>query len=237
MSLTTVLQIFKRPHLLREQFNAIKNQTIDSDEIFIVHNASDSVFDISSYTGIKYFFADPNQKFHFRFAIALLAKTEYIAFFDDDTIPGPLWYQNCIDTINRHDCLCVSSGRIFNKSTKSCYDIGWMSKNEDDVRVDFGGHAWFLKAEYLKYMWYGNILEQNNGEDIQLSANLSIYGNIPTYVPPHPNNEPDRWGSGSNAIKYGMDNVASYLNNQLHTIQRVKLIDKYIQNGWKLQNA
>ena len=36
-----------------------------------------------------------NAYFHARFALALLAQTEYVAIFDDDSIPGPEWFENC----------------------------------------------------------------------------------------------------------------------------------------------
>ena len=32
------------------------------------------------------------------FAAALLADTEYIAIYDDDTIPGKQWHSNCLKT-------------------------------------------------------------------------------------------------------------------------------------------
>ena len=47
-----------------------------------------------------------------RFAYALNAKTEYIAMFDDDTIPGPLWFENCLNTMKRHEGLLGTIGLV-----------------------------------------------------------------------------------------------------------------------------
>lgn len=231
---TTILQIYKRPGLFDEQYNSIINQTIKSDEIFVIHNEGGVNFDLSGYKDIKYIYANPNQKYHLRFAVALLAKNENIAFFDDDTIPGDMWYENCLETIKKHDCLCVSNGRVLNKQTMGWDGPGWCTKNQEEVEVDFGGHAWFLRKENLKYMWQDEIYEYNNGEDIQLSANLQIYGKIPTFVPPHPSDNPRIWGSGPNAMKYGSDSVASWIANREHFNQRNELVNKYISKGWKL---
>src|SRR5487761_789304 len=41
-----------------------------------------------------------NARFHGRFALALLARTEYVAIFDDDSLPGPKWFENCLTTMS-----------------------------------------------------------------------------------------------------------------------------------------
>ena len=233
---TTILQIFKRPQYLKEQLEAIKNQTVKSDKLIIVHNEGDisEKFDIPPEAQLIY--ANPNMKFHLRFAIGLLADTEYVSFLDDDTIPQPGWYKNCIDTIDKHDCLCVTNGRIF-IPPNTWAGPGWGNPCNDEVLVDFGGHAWFLRTRNLQYMWRDKILEYKNGEDIMLSANLQIYGRIPTYVPPHPIDNKFIWGSDrEKAIKYGSDSVAHWLTQQTHFEERFVLIRNYADKGWKLIN-
>ena len=37
-----------------------------------------------------------------RFAYAINADTEYICVFDDDTIPGKKWFENCLETMKTH---------------------------------------------------------------------------------------------------------------------------------------
>jgi GT2 family glycosyltransferase len=232
--ITTILQLYKRPDYLEEQLAAIKNQTLKSGEIIVVHNEGGVEFDYPENVQVVY--VKPNMKFHIRFAVALLAKGDYISFLDDDTIIQKRWHENCIETIKKHDCLCVTNGRLFYPPDRWLAP-GWGNPNEDEVKVDFGGHAWFLRRENLKYMWYDSVKEHQNGEDIMLSANLQIFGNIPTYVPPHPINKLELWGSHPDkARKYGSDSVASWIINKTHYEERFKLIEYYKKQGWRLQN-
>ena len=235
MTITTILQIYKRPEYLQEQINAVLNQTLKSDKLIIVHNEGDAIFDNIVYPeNTQFIYATPNMKFHLRFAIGLLMNTEYVAFFDDDTIPGENWYKNCIETISKHECICGTNGRIVDRENNTQIGVGWGTQNEIEKEVDFVGHAWFLRKKHLKYMWYDDTIEYNNGEDIQLSANAQIFGNIPTYVPPHPISDKTLWGSGKDAMKYGTDSVASYIVNPTHNVERYTLFHEYLQKGWKL---
>ncbi|KKK85347.1 hypothetical protein LCGC14_2774190, partial [marine sediment metagenome] len=224
----------KRPECLREQLEAIKKQTIKSDKIIIVHNEGDVDFEYPE--NVQLIYANPNMKFHLRFAIGLLVNTEYVSFLDDDTIPQERWHENCINTIEKHDCLCVTNGRLFVPPNRWVAP-GWGNPTENEVLVDFGGHAWFMRRENLKFMWNDKIHEFKNGEDIMLSANLQIHGNIPTYVPPHPKNNLSLWGSHpEKAMKFGSDKVAQWIVEPAHYQERYKLIEQYVDLGWKLVN-
>ena len=235
MKVTTILQLYKRPEYLKEQIAAVITQTVKSDKIIIVHNEGDVKFDYPD--NVELIYANPNLKFHLRFAIGLLADTEYVSFLDDDTIPQPRWYENCIKTIERHDCLCVTNGRLFVPPNQWAAP-GWGNPTNEEFLVDFGGHAWFLRQENLKYMWYDKIYEYKNGEDIMLSANLQIHGNIPTYVPPHPSADTSLWGSHpEKATKYGSDKVAHWIVQPSHYQERTDLIKNYTDNGWNLINT
>jgi len=234
LNIITIIQIYKRPAYLQEQIEAVKNQTIKSDKIVIVHNEGEIKFKYPK--DIQLVYANPNLKFHLRYAIGLLLDTEYISILDDDTIPQSGWYENCIETIKRHDCICVTNGRIVDRKNKTQYGPGWSNPSNKEVLVDFGGHALFFKKSTLKYMWHDEIVEYNNGEDIQLSANAQIYGNIPTYVPPHPSENKNLWGADPvKAMKYGCDEVSFWIvNRETHNFERFKLIDEYVKKGWKL---
>ncbi len=233
-TITEIIQIYKRPQYFTELLDSIRKQTIVADKIVIVHNEGDLKFDLPEINEkIQYIYILPNMKFHLRFTIGLLVDTEYVSFHDDDSISGPGWYQNCVDTIKKHDCLCVTNGRIF-IPPNSWAAPGWSSPCDEEVLVDFGGHAWFLRTENLQYMWRDKIHEYQNGEDIMLSANLQIYGKIPTYVPPHPRNNKNIWGSDpEKAAKYGSDRVAYWITQPTHREERLRLIKYYKSKGWK----
>jgi hypothetical protein len=51
-----------------------------------------------------------NAYFHGRFALALLATTEYVAIFDDDSIPGCDWFANCLETMARTPGILGTNG-------------------------------------------------------------------------------------------------------------------------------
>jgi len=234
--ITTILQIYRRTNYLKEQLSAIDAQTIKSEKIFIVHNEGGVQFDIPKRKDIQYFYISPNLKFHPRFALGLLAQTEYVFFYDDDTIPGSRWHENCINTIKKHDCLCGANGRNILPSLGQLCPAGWGKPSDEETEVDFVGHAWALRTDNLKYMWYdGRIHEPLNGEDIMLSANLQIYGNIPTFVPPHPPNNLSLWGSNpEKARKYGSDEHSHWLVRKEHYEEREQLTQHFVNKGWKL---
>jgi len=230
-TITTILQTYKRPKYLQSQIDAIKNQSMQSDDIIIVQNGEETNFNYPD--DIHTIKSSENMKFHLRFAIGLLAKTKYVCFFDDDTIPGQNWYWNCVNTIQQTNAICVGNGRIIDINKKTWYGSGWGNPSNNITPVDFGGHVWFLKTEQLKYMWFDKIYNYNNGEDIQLSANANIFGNIKTVVPPHPKDDKSLWSS-LKGIEYGADDVASYKVNPIHFAERFALIEEYVKKGWNL---
>ncbi len=231
MTITTILQVYKRPQYLQEQLDAIERQTVKSNKLIIVHNEGGVDFKYPRNAQIIY--ASPNMHFHLRYTIALLADTNFISFLDDDTIVGSKWYENCLQTIAKHDCIVGTNGRIVDRKNQKQYGPGWANPKDTETEVDFVGHAVFLKRSNLKYMFFDDILESKNGEDIMLSANLQRFANIPTYVPPQPLSDREMWGS-LKGMEYGADSVASYIVNPTHNQERYKLFDDYAKRGWKM---
>lgn len=229
MKITTILQTYKRPQYFSEQYQAIKNQTIKSDKIIVVQNEGGCKFDYPD--DVELIYANPNRKYHLRFVIGLLEDCDYLFFYDDDSVPGINWQSNCIETIEKHDCICVSNARnVLLNGSQDC-PAGWANNNENEVKCWFGGHAIALRKKNLKYMFFDDIQNYNNGEDIQLSCNAWLYGNIPTYCPRHPKNDKSLWGS-LYGREMGSDSAASWTNNPIHYPERIKLIQHYLNKGW-----
>lgn len=232
MKVTAIIQCYRRPKYLKEQVRAIENQTMPPDSIWIVHNEGGRRIKVPK--GRQLIYAKPNMKFHLRFAVGLLAEPGFVAFFDDDTVPGRRWIDNCLDTISKQNSICVTVGVIVDGMRQ--VKVGWPCPNELPVRVDFGGHAWFMRTETLRHMWREDILERSNGEDIMLSANCQRFAAIPTIVPPHPQLNLSLWGSDPfKAQRYGSDNEAHWLTQPTHFEERHALIQKYVEKGWILQ--
>ena len=239
--ITTILNCYKRPQYLNEQIEAIRNQTIAPSDIFIWYNKpEDGVQRDLTEFGCKVVTANHNFKFHGRFAFGLLAKTKYVAFFDDDTIPNVKWFENCLNTIeNGYDGILGTSGVYLQHNRYGGNrKYGWNGIRSNQVHeVDLVGHAWFMKREYLTYLWREEPISWENGEDIQLSYFAQKYGDIRTYVPPHPENDLSLWGSNpEKGMKYGMDSVGSSIGSTANNQARLRdeIVIEQLNRGWKL---
>jgi hypothetical protein len=236
--ITTILNCYKRPEYLQEQIQAIKNQTIKGNDIWIWYNKpeDEDQYDLSD-LGCKVVSSNHNFKFHGRFALGLLSQTKYLAFFDDDTIPGSQWFENCLNTIEQgYNGILGSTGILLHSNTYNPHTkVGWNAGgNENVIEVDLVGHAWFLERSMLSNLWNNNQISFENGEDIQLSAFNKMQKNIKTYVPSHPNSNKNMWGS-IKGNTYGNDSKASYKISN-HGTLRDSIVNTLINKGWKPVN-
>lgn len=196
--ITVILNGYKRPQFLKQQIDAINNQSIKPKEIMLWQNASEG-FDKELTNSIITASSNKNMGVWARFAFALNAKTKYICVFDDDTIPGTKWLENCINTMNTHEGLLGTIGLIYNSTSGYLPNtrFGWDNPNINPVKVDIVGHSWFFKKEWLSTYW--RELPPNGfdyvGEDMHFSYMIQKYLGLNTYVPPHPKNSPEMWGS------------------------------------------
>lgn len=218
--ISIVLNCFKRPHSLEDQYNALANQTLKPKNIFIWQNKGD--FDnfkpLNEDIANQCVTSISNANFGVwaRFAYALNCRTKYVCVFDDDTIPGSRWLENCYNTIQSHEGLLGTIGVIFNDLNYNNYiRHGWANPNEKIEEVDIVGHSWFFKREWLGAYWRDCELPIHylSGEDVHFSFCLQKYLGLKTYVPPHPKNDTSMWGSQYNsAMSLGVDNVAISCN-------------------------
>ena len=99
--ITVILNGFRRAKNLNEQLEALQNQTIKPDEILLWYNnpnnGTEPNYDIG--TKIPTAYCNYNWGVWARFYFALNAKNPYICVFDDDTIPGKKWLENCFRSL------------------------------------------------------------------------------------------------------------------------------------------
>ena len=218
-SITAILTVYRRPHTLVQQLAAIQNQSVPPSQIFIWKNQYDGI-DLPEIPqelmkNVSIINSSKNFGVWARFAVGLLASSTYIAVFDDDTIPGSRWFENCLVSMNRREGLYGTIGLVFHADDYWQYHrVGWDDRhncnNSQTVEVDIVGHAWFFKREWLCDLWsfapdYSKFL--THGEDIAFSAFLQKKG-IPTLVPPHPPGQLDLFGSHPNlGWQYGSEEV------------------------------
>lgn len=240
--ISVVLNCYKRPHTLAMQYEAIVNQTIQPKNIFIWQNKGDYENFQSFDNNIAYNCATAISNANFgvwaRFAYALNCRTKYVCVFDDDTIPGKKWLENCYNTIQEYEGLLGTIGVIFNDLDYKYYNrVGWDNPNEKTEKVDIVGHSWFFKREWLGAYWReGEMpLHYLSGEDVHFSYVLQKYLNLNTYVPPHPINDKEMWGSQKDlAYKLGVDAVGISCN--YHGSQFGSNLVHYKNKGFKYIN-
>ena len=234
---TVILNCYRRPEYLREQIQSLRSQTIAPTEIWlwVNHHEDNEKFDFSELNVERVFKNDHNWKYFGRFAAAMLAKTEYVAFFDDDTIPGKRWLENCLKSMKKQEGIYGGAGVVLNSGAYTGHTrYGWSSKNEEIVEVDLVGHAWFFKRAWLKYMWMEDPLTWDNGEDIHFAYTAQKYGNISSFCPPHPADQLD-FHSSLKGYEYGVDARASSAsrNHNVFYEERNEAVKYSIKNGWK----
>lgn len=217
-NITVILTVYKRPYSLIEQLEAVQSQSIIPDNIIIWKNAAEGielpVIPEHLMKNVRVINSSGNYGVWARFSVALLANTEFIAVFDDDTIPQYNWFKNCLDTMKVKEGLLGTIGIRFKTGCEYAFHrrYGWHGPNNDIEEVDIVGHAWFFKRAWLSHLW--NFMPDYNihlkcGEDIAFSYMLQRAG-IKTYVPPHPENDLSMYGSKpTTALLYGTDKNAA----------------------------
>lgn len=230
--ITAILTGYNRPLSIHAVHAAVETQTIKPDDIWVWYNrGTEPQVECDN---SKIVMCNHNFGFYSRFALALLAKTEYVALFDDDTVPGPRWFENCMETMQTHEGILGTVGiRLTGKSYQNHFRFGWPRPLTEPVDVDLAGHAWFFRRDWLKYMWMDKPLTFENGEDIHFAAQAQIHGGIKCYVPPHPSDDLDCWGSIHGDL-LGSDNAASWRKNtSRHLSVRDAIVRDEITRGWK----
>jgi|TARA_A100001515_G_scaffold30725_2_gene23979 hypothetical protein len=237
--ITVILNCYRRPYNLEMQIAALRNQTVKPAQIWlwINHHEDNENFDPSGLDVDRVFKNDFNWKFYGRFAASLLADTEYVAIYDDDTIPGSKWHENCLNTMKTHEGILGSAGIILKGNRYVQHDrCGWPTQNPEVTEVDLVGHAWFFKREWLRYLWQEKPTTWDNGEDIQFAFMAKIHGGIPTYCPPHPPSDKEMHGSilGN---ELGIDSKATSTNSavshQQFFSERDLCVQTGLSKGWK----
>lgn len=221
-NVSVILSGYRRSYTLKEQYEKIVNQTFKVDEIYFYKNDYNNnihEFDVNTINKCKSFIGNTNLGVWSRFAHALNCKTKYVCIFDDDTIPGLQWIENCINTIKTHNGLLGTRGVIFNVNSgvnnpvfQNYIEYGWRFPNEITQQVDIVGHCWFFERDWLSSFW--REFPPNDifyaGEDMHFSYAIQKYLGLNTYVPPHPVNNREMWGSmPDTAWNYGTDQNAT----------------------------
>ena len=245
---TVILNGFKRKEQLNEQLDSIRNQSVKVENVMLWYNHpdNDDMVNYDIMAEIPTAYSNVNLGVWARFAYAFNAQTKYVCIFDDDTIPGKKWIENCLDTMKTYRGLLGTVGLLYTIPVppgpdSSYYEhyirFGWNHNNTRVQEVDLVGHSWFFEREWLSAMWreLPNPKYTTCGEDMHFSYMIQKYLGLKTYVPPHPASDKEMWGSLKGSEYGGVHSLWTEgpknqreLVNQFFNEQRNK--------GWKLVN-
>ena len=241
IKISVILTAWRRPQYLEEQVKRVLNQTIPPAEIILWYNAppkkcgifkSRHLIDFKYAEKVKKIICDYNFGIIPRFTIASCLKSEYVCIFDDDTMPGERWFENCLNHIDRNHVLCGTIGLRYLSKTQLQTEkprMGWEGKNENLEFVDLVGHSWFFRRTWAKYFWDEDPISYSFGEDIHFCAMLQRHG-IRAACPPHPQSDRSLWGSLK--PERGVDKVAISCSSD-KSMEFWRVVKHEIEKGYK----
>lgn len=235
--LTVVLNIYQR-HTCYEQIDALRKSTFPIHRVIVWQNGHftdcDGVIEKEVHgKSVEIIKSSINWKFLGRFSVALMVDTEYTIVLDDDMSPGAKWFENSIRVIGQYNALATGNGRIVrNVDEYNHAALGETSKNDHDILVDYGGHSWGFRTEWISLLWGEPDLFLDTAEDMQISSYFWLKKKIRTVVP-----KQDRsigTAAHSADLKHGQksDSFASFKNTKGE--RRVLIMKELIKRGYVL---
>ena len=179
-----ILTQFKRENLAL-QLEAIKNQTKKPDLIIVFQNELhvdiEELKELYDFHHVQNTF---NTKYFGRFSYCLNFNANSIIIMDDDIVPGPYCFESYINQMKSLDAIVGGNGRIaeINPNKDKLYhppDIGIRPKS---ILVDFVGHLWCFKHEWIHKMFTIKPLTLQTGEDMHFCFSLKLASNISSYT-------------------------------------------------------
>jgi hypothetical protein len=238
MSITAILNAYRRPHAIQKQIDSLTAQSVKPDEIWVWrNNHSDWNIDLSTLSGVdKYCDSNYNWKYFGRLSFGMMAKTDFVAFFDDDTVPGNRWLENCLETYKESPGLLGGIGLVQLDTMNYMNHVrhGCATNNTTTTQVDLVGHAWFMPKIYLGLTWIEEPVTYETAEDMHLSYMLQKYGKINTYVPKQPKDDLSL-SSSLYGYELGVDDKTESVTDQKNFFGlRDRCLRSYVARGWKL---
>ena len=197
--LLVVLTQYKRNHL-EKQLQQINNQTIKPDYLVVFQN--ENHVDISSlkeqyeFIHIK---SDYNTKYFGRFASCFNFPVDICMVLDDDIIPGDNCLKNFMEQCNELNAIIGGNGRIGINNKNSVRKVADCNIINNYKLMDFVGHMWCFKKDWLYYMFSVKPFTYDTGEDMHLCFSSKIKGGIKSYIAKQSKIE-DSWDTTNNSL-------------------------------------
>ena len=179
--LLIVLTQYKRSNLER-QLQSISSQTLQPDYLVVFQNENHvNIEPLKKKYKFIHLRSDYNTKFFGRFAYCFTFPVDMCVVMDDDIIPGKNCIKHYVSECIRENAIMGGNGRfgILNKQKSNSILSDINTRNR--VKVDFAGHLWCFKKEWLHYMFSIKPYTYDTGEDMHFSFSCKILGNIDAY--------------------------------------------------------
>jgi hypothetical protein len=190
-----ILNTYKRRNI-GLQLEALRGQTVKPADLLVWRNDDWTDEEFRSLAGdVRFVRASENMGVWPRFLVGCLVKSDFVAVFDDDTVPGCRWLENCLTCYERQPGVYGANGiRLPSGTYHGGSRHGWVRPVDRVEQVDVVGHAWFIPQWLcLSVMRLcGDHLRA--GEDMALSFTAQQNG-FDTFTPPHPRHNREPWGS------------------------------------------
>ena len=187
MKIGVLLTQWKRHHL-EKQLVQIYNQTIRPDYIIVFQNGNHvDITELKKKYNFIHVKSDYNTKYFGRFAYFFSIPVDICIVMDDDIIPGINCIKNYTDQCVKKNGIIGGNGRLGLltniSNTNSLYntiipDVG----PREGLLVDFVGHMWVFKKDWLYYMFSIKPFTYDTGEDMHLCFSSKLLGGIKSYI-------------------------------------------------------
>jgi hypothetical protein len=228
-----VLTQYKRNHL-EEQLEQIKKQTVQPKYLIVFQNGNHvSIEHLKDTYDFIHVRSDFNTKYFGRFSYCTNIPADIFLVFDDDMVPGTKCIENYVTQCISRNGIMGGNGRygFYNSNKHTLKSTRLDTGLRPCVLVDFVGHLWCFKKEWLYYMFAVQPATQDTGEDMHLCFSAKLLGNIPSYICKHTTKEECsdiRWNT------YACDEFSSY---KFVTPDMRKAVEQYwLDKGLQLIN-
>lgn len=190
MKLLVLITVYKRSYL-EEQLMALENQTLKPDYLVVYQNESHiNIEPLKEKYNFIHVKSDYNTKFFGRFSYCFNFPVDICIVMDDDIIPAKYCLENYVNQCVKLNGIIGGNGRPIDLSPENMERFN-VNYNETRLRickkVDFVGHLWCFKKDWLYYMFSIKPYTFDTAEDMHLCFSSKIKGNIDSYVAEHKN--------------------------------------------------
>lgn len=232
-----ILNVFKRRQALESQLRAVLGQTIKASEVIVWVNGGSAINVQIPNVAVKVIHSHENLGVWPRFSLPLYSDCSFFCVLDDDTLPGPRWLENCMAHFRARPGLYGTVGLRFRDPAYVPHvRFGWPNPNQQALRVDIVGHAWFFDKEMARAYWGQARIPslQTAGEDIHFSFAIQKALGLSTFVPPHPKEDLSLWGANPvGSMKLGRDQDG--VSMQPRAMEKFdKALQHYLKRGFRL---